>query len=344
MTYGIDIYDRYQDITNKLALRDSVYDFVYIKGTDGGGPASVRPDLFVDVIRSIGLPCGLYHYAQLSPTPEVQAEVLAAAIARTGARDLPPALDLEDPHPATFASRAFAERFLIRLVRLGFHYVTLYANTTMLNAIRAWELHDVIAQHGGELLIWAANYGNNDGAYTQSDANRLLAAYPHPVWIHQYSSTITVPGVPGNVDGNKMLHPLGEDDMAFSQEKIRFWQDAGGPLGEAAGWYEISADTALGWIHNYSQGANRNAAVAAANTQAILLAVTGDEFDEERYRTILGEELDKRPNTVVFTDAQFAALAEKLEMDEETVKQALAAVLREGIARYEADTPGDTPA
>jgi GH25 family lysozyme M1 (1,4-beta-N-acetylmuramidase) len=213
VTYGIDIYDRYQDITNAVALRDSPYDFAYVKGTDGGGPANVRPDAFVNQLKAIGLPVGLYHYAQLSPSPEAQADVLTAAVRRTGATGLPPALDLEDPHPATFASRPFAERFLLRLVRNGYRQVTLYANTSMLNGIRAWELHDVIRRAGGELLVWAANYGNNDGAYTASDATRLRGAYPHPVWVHQYSSTVAVPGVSGRVDGNKMLHPLGEDDM-----------------------------------------------------------------------------------------------------------------------------------
>lgn len=232
MTYGIDIYDRYQDITNKLALRDSPYDFAYIKGTDGGGGANVPPDVFVHEIHSIGLPVGLYHYAQLSPSPEQQARVLAEAIRRTGARGLPPALDLEDPHPMTFVSRAFAEKHLLELVRLGFTTVVLYANTSMLNAIRAWELHDVIRKAGGELLIWAANYGNNNGTYDQSDANRLLAAYPHPVWIHQYTSTARVPGIPGNVDGNKMLHQLKGSDMELT-DKIRFWDGFEITVGQA---------------------------------------------------------------------------------------------------------------
>lgn len=232
MTYGIDIYDRYQDIVNKIALRDSPYDFAYVKGTDGGGGANVPPDFFVDEIRSIGVPTGLYHYAQLSPSPEAQATVLTNAIQRTNARDLPPALDLEEPHPMAFGSRTFAERFLIKLVQFGFRQVVLYANTSMLTAIRAWEMHDVIRQHGGELLIWAANYGNNNGTYDQSDANRLLAAYPHPVWIHQYTSTARVPGIPGNVDGNKMLHPLGRTDMEQA-DKIRFWDGFEITVGQA---------------------------------------------------------------------------------------------------------------
>lgn len=343
MTLGVDIYDAYQDIPNPQAFLNSPYDYAYVKGTDGGGTARYPPDAFVRLLQGLGLPCGLYHYAQFNPTPETQARVLAAKVNALDARDLPPALDLEDPFPMAWSSRDFAVRFLRELRRLGFPQVVLYANTTMLRAIQAWTIGEQI---GGGLLIWAANYGNNDGLYNQADVDRLRGAYPHPVWIHQFSSTVPVPGFSGRVDGNKMLHPLGEDDdVTLAQEKIRFWQEANGPLGEAAGWYELPADQAIGWIHNYSQGAATNAAVSAANTQAILLHVTGDEFDEERYRTILGEELDKRPTTMVLTDSQLAQLSEVLQLDEETVKRALADVLRRGVEYFPpADAPGDTPA
>jgi GH25 family lysozyme M1 (1,4-beta-N-acetylmuramidase) len=214
MTYGIDIYDRYQDITNAIALRDSPFDWAYVKGTDGGGRAPVAADQFVRTIKSIGLPVGLYHYAQLNPSPETQAQILAEEVRRLAATGLPPALDLEDPHPATWVSRAFAQRFLAELKRQGFPQVVLYANTSMLNAIRAWELDAAL---GGGVLIWAATYGDNDADYDAQDQSRLARAYPHPVWIHQYSSTGAVPGIPGNVDKNWMFNQNGADDMPLTQ-------------------------------------------------------------------------------------------------------------------------------
>lgn len=211
MTLGVDIYDAYQDLPDPKAFDDSPYgNYAYVKGTDGGSTARFPPDAFVGLLHARGIPCGLYHYAQLSPTPEAQARVLAAKVNALNARGLPPALDLEDPFPAAWSSRDFAVRFLRELRRLGFPQVVLYANTTMLRAIQAWTIGEEI---GGGLLIWAANYGNNDGIYNQADADRLAAAYPHPVWMHQFSSTVPVPGFTGRVDGNKMLHPLGEDDM-----------------------------------------------------------------------------------------------------------------------------------
>src|SRR5215475_6211940 len=132
MTLGIDLYDRYQDVTSWQAICQYGVKFVYIKGTDGGGPAAVRADAFVRGARGVGLPVGLYHYAQLDPTPEMQADVLAAEVRRLGATDLPPALDLEGPfHTAPIATAVdFAKRFLGRVLHThGYQRVTLYANT-----------------------------------------------------------------------------------------------------------------------------------------------------------------------------------------------------------------------
>jgi GH25 family lysozyme M1 (1,4-beta-N-acetylmuramidase) len=339
VTYGIDIYDRYQDITNAVALRDSPYDFAYVKGTDGGGPANVRPDAFVNQLKTIGLPVGLYHYAQLSPSPEAQADVLTAAVRRTGATGLPPALDLEDPHPATFASRPFAERFLLRLVRNGYRQVTLYANTSMLNGIRAWELHDVIRRAGGELLVWAANYGNNDGAYTASDATRLRGAYPHPVWVHQYSSTVAVPGVSGRVDGNYMLHPLREDDMT-PEEFLAYelvWHD-----GQKATIRQILSEMWLAsrGLRGVPAFDGQSDAVQLPPFVAINAAVSGLSDDEANVLaemrnnnlvllTAIGQ-VDGRPS-----DEQIAALAQMLG-------EQLGGEYTVTIQRN--DTPGDTPA
>lgn len=215
MTFVIDIYDRYQDIADLVALERSPFDAAYVKGSDGGGPAIVRADNFVGAIKGIGLPVGLYHYAQLSPSPEVQANVLAQEVRRLGAFGLPPALDLEDPFRPNVQAREFARRFLLELRHIGFSSVVLYANTSMLTGIQAWTL-DVPG-----LKIWAASYGGNDADYDQEDRERLNRAYPHPVWMHQYSSTGSVPGIPGNVDKNWMFDTLNGDDMLTQDDVDR---------------------------------------------------------------------------------------------------------------------------
>lgn len=219
MTLVIDIYDRYQDITNLVALKGSPFDGAYVKGSDGGSPAIVRADNFVGALKSIGLPVGLYHYAQLSPSPEVQANVLAQEVRRLGAFGFPPALDLEDPFRPNAQAREFARRFLLELRRVGFGSVVLYANTSMLTGIQAWTI-DVPG-----LRIWAASYGGNDADYDQEDRDRLARAYPHPVWMHQYSSTGSVPGIPGNVDKNWLFDNPTGDDMPLTDDDVNFLRD-----------------------------------------------------------------------------------------------------------------------
>lgn len=209
----VDVYDRYQDITNMAAFAAAT-DAAYLKGSDGAGPAAVKADAFARVMHETDTPFGLYHYAQFSPSPEVQARVLAAEVKRLGATGLPPALDLEAPFSPNAVARDFAYRFLMELRRQGFDTVTLYANTSMLTGIRAWDL----GVPG--LRIWAATYGGNDADFDQDDRDRLARQYPHPVWLYQYSSTGRVPGIPQNTDLNMFMTTDGwdDDDMGATEQ------------------------------------------------------------------------------------------------------------------------------
>jgi GH25 family lysozyme M1 (1,4-beta-N-acetylmuramidase) len=206
MALGIDIY-RYQTVTDWNAVKRHGVSFVYVKGTDGGGPAIVRADAQVRGAQSIGLPVGLYHYAQLSPSPEAQADVLTAEVLRLDATGLPPALDLEDPHRPGGAARDFAFRFLTRLRNNGFGSVTLYGNVTMLNGINA----NTLGVPG--TVIWAAGYGPNDG-------RRHPLNYRGQANIHQYTSVGAVPGISGHVDLNESLTELPGADMPLSQDDV----------------------------------------------------------------------------------------------------------------------------
>ncbi|MET0233363.1 MAG: glycoside hydrolase family 25 protein [Kibdelosporangium sp.] len=206
MALGIDIY-RYQTVTDWNAVKRHGVSFVYVKGTDGGGPAIVRADAQVRGAQSVGIPVGLYHYAQLSPSPEAQADALTAEVHRLDATGLPPALDLEDPHRPGGAARDFAYRFLNRLRNNGFGSVTLYANTSMLNGITA----DTLGVPG--TVVWAAAYGPDDG-------NRHPLSYRGRVNIHQYTSVGLVPGISGRVDLNESLTEIPGADMPLSQDDV----------------------------------------------------------------------------------------------------------------------------
>lgn len=218
MAFGIDVYDRYQDVTDWRRVRDAGVRFCIIKATDGGGRAFAPADALVRGARSVGIPVGLYHYAQLSPSPEIQADVLATEVRRLGPIQLPPVLDLEgDFHlkagdsPATRTQKIgraveFGRRFLGRLAS-GDGRVMVYANTSLLAQLRphTWGLPG--------LLVWAADYGPNDGRRHPD-----LSPYTGPVAIHQYTDRGHVPGIAGAVDLNESLIDILEDDMPNAEE------------------------------------------------------------------------------------------------------------------------------
>lgn len=211
MALGIDVY-RYQTVTDWSAVKRSGVTFVYVKGTDGGGLAPVHADGQVRGARGVQLPVGLYHYAQLSPSPETQADVLTAEVRRLGATGMPPALDLEAPFGPNAAAREFAQRFFYRLGYNGFQAMTLYANTSMLAGIHA----DTLGVPG--LRIWAANYGPNDG-------KRHSYSYSGHVDIHQYTSVGRVPGITGSVDMSESLTNITneENDMLTGDDGNVQW-------------------------------------------------------------------------------------------------------------------------
>lgn len=205
---GIDIYRRYNRITDWRAVANDGIGFVYVKGTDGDRVAAVSPDEHVQGARSVALPVGLYHFAQLSPSPEAQADVLAECVRDLGADTLPPALDLESPHVPNEDARQFAWRFLHRLQEhWGFRRVTLYGSRTMLQGIGAATLGISGMWH------WVAAYGPNNG-------NRHPLDYPGAT-IHQYTSRGHVQGIDGPVDLNWAFPNarlfLPEDDMMQQQ-------------------------------------------------------------------------------------------------------------------------------
>lgn len=213
MTLGIDIYQKYQTVTDWKRVRDFGVSFIYVKGTDGGGLASVHADTYVRGAKSVGIPVGLYHYAELSPSPEAQADVLTAEVRRLGAGGLPPALDLESPFVPGSAARSFAQRFLNRLRANGFTTVTLYANTSMLAGINA----DTLGVPG--VRIWAANYGPNDG-------QEHGYSYKGHVDVHQYTSVGSVPGINGSIDMNNAyskITDITEDDVLTPDDGNTEW-------------------------------------------------------------------------------------------------------------------------
>jgi lysozyme len=182
---GVDLFARYQKVTDWTAVRARGVGYIWVKLTDGGGRATNPGDGLVAGAHQAGIPVGGYHFAETSPSPEQQAAVFIGEVRRLGATGLVPVLDLETP----FKPDAFAQDFGIRFCRAveaaGFR-PGVYMNNGFARALRpdGWGIPG--------LVIWIARYG----AHPDAAAGRYD--------IHQYSSSGTVPGISaGGVDLNE---------------------------------------------------------------------------------------------------------------------------------------------
>lgn len=210
MSLGIDIHPYYQQGINwSTVLNASDVEWVYVKASDGGaayaktvGGVTYRPDTHVAGAKSVGLPVGVYHYAQFGD-PVAQADILIEQHRRLGAA-LPPMLDLEDPFTGDTAASNFGKAFLNRIAQAGYRPV-LYCSSSHAKNMRP----DLWGIPG--LVVWIASYGPNNGRQ-----NALTGGYPGRVDIHQYTSVGQVAGINANVDLNRGYVALTEeDDMAW---------------------------------------------------------------------------------------------------------------------------------
>lgn len=190
---AIDVYEAYQGQVNWPAVVNSGVRRVFVKLTNGAGPARVRGDNYVNGARAAGARVGGYHYA-LGGDPVAQANAFADELLRLNALDLAPALDYEDHSlpkgPAAQAwIRAFLTQLNVRVPQVAKNL--LYGSGSDLQAMRAWE----ITVPGADVLEWDAEYGVNDGA---EHPIRYYAGGQTAV--HQYTSAGRVPGIAGLVD------------------------------------------------------------------------------------------------------------------------------------------------
>ncbi|ALG13277.1 glycoside hydrolase family 25 protein [Kibdelosporangium phytohabitans] len=235
MARGIDIY-RYQTVTDWNAVRNSGVQFVWVKLSDGFGPAIVRGDRHVGGAKSVGIPVGGYHFAQKGDPPR-QAHVFLGELNRLGAFGIVPALDIENTGVSWGGQEAhdFSVAFLSELRR----YVpraALYANTAELRAMRAAE---IVAKVPGT-VVWEANYGSNNG---QQHALPPNAWAPHRA-AHQFTSAGRVPGIIENTDINESFIDLSmESEMEWNDVETHGRTGLTMPVGDFIG--EIKNDTSV---------------------------------------------------------------------------------------------------
>jgi lysozyme len=171
MTDGVDLYTKYQTVTDWNAVRAAGKEFAYFKGTDGNTTRDTAD--WPAKARAAGLAVGLYGYAQPGVASDQYDLLLRTARAR-GAVDLAPALDLEDPFVPGNSAVQFAIAWLRRAVDSG-QLPVYYANDSMMTytlpAIRAAV---------PSVWPWIARYG---------------AAPKNAYRTWQHSSTGRVPGI-----------------------------------------------------------------------------------------------------------------------------------------------------
>jgi GH25 family lysozyme M1 (1,4-beta-N-acetylmuramidase) len=203
MPQGIDIYTKYQTVTDWHAVRGAGYEFAYVKVSDGNvnrddggwGPKG----------RAAGLAMGAYHYAQPGD-PVAQANRLCDRAIAAGLTDLAPALDLEAPFARTQSTVDFAVSFVRQVKARGFR-PALYANNSMMQTIGG-----PVKAAVPDAFLWVARYGANP-------------TVPHDLW--QHSSTGKVPGISASgVDLDTGAIPFNnatEDDLTPDQANTLKW-------------------------------------------------------------------------------------------------------------------------
>lgn len=215
MARGTDIHPVYQRGINWGQVQDINY--VWVKVSDGGGPyvgtaGGVRypPDTLVGGAKSRGIPVGGYHYAELSPAPETQADVLVGEVRRLGALGVTPMLDLEAPFGADAAARNFGIAFCNRVAAAGLR-PAVYMSASFARALRPdqWGIPG--------LVIVVARYGARPEA---PGAAQYTGRYD----VHQYANNGSLPGSAGPADLDEsytdaLLNP--EEDMPFSPDDFR---------------------------------------------------------------------------------------------------------------------------
>ncbi|MEV4053048.1 GH25 family lysozyme [Amycolatopsis sp. NPDC049688] len=217
MARGTDVHPYYQRGLRWNQVSD--VHFAWVKVSDGGAAYSMTfggvryvPDTHVAGAKAAGIPVGGYHYAQLTPGPEVQADVLLGEVARLGARGVAPMLDLEAPFQANAAARTFGVAFCRRVAAAGYR-PAVYMSAAFARVLRPdqWDVPG--------LVIVIARYGARPEA---PGAAQYLGRYD----VHQYSSSGTLPGSAGAVDLDESyttahLTTAQEDDMPFTPEDFK---------------------------------------------------------------------------------------------------------------------------
>lgn len=292
MTTGIDLYQRYNVVTDWNALASRV-DFAWIKVSDGGAQPVVHADAYVAACVAREVLWGGYHFAEPGD-PVSQALVFVAQLRRLGfspdGRHLAPILDIENGGIPVAQRSPFVRAFL-ETVHAAFDCrVGTYSSTSWLAQL------DVDAMPYDWDITWAAEYGNNDGT------RHAIAHYGGRVDAHQYTSRGIVAGVSGWVDlsyaSNVGLLTAEESDVTADIQIDKVPVIAGAQIGRPG------LEAAFVWTDTYNSALK--AAQDSAASKAMLATVLANQKDDLSSADVLAH-LDASYHALV-TDVVLPAL------------------------------------
>jgi lysozyme len=191
---GIDVSGWQKTISWK-AIAGAGVEFGFIKATEGTGYANSVYEKHRKAAKRLGIPVGAYHFAR----PDADDGPVAEAdwfleVARPGAGDLLPVLDLETPGLPPKAMARWAKRWLRRVEERIGQPPILYTYSSF------WTSTVANAQGFERYPLWLANYGKNDGTVHPV---RTVGSWPS-IAIHQYTSEGRIEGWDAPVDLNRL--------------------------------------------------------------------------------------------------------------------------------------------
>lgn len=262
---GIDIYSKFQTVTNWNSVRAADIGWCYQKVSDGTTTRAVQSPA---AGKAAGVLQGGYHFSQPGD-PVAQANFLVDRCTSLGMLDLNPALDLEDNPPGVGSNIPDSQKadwaiaFGRQVLARG-HGFTLYANDSTWSLVKA-KLMSALPQ----TFRWVARYRT-----TPPDN-------PYDAW--QYTSSGSVPGiVASSVDRSKGKIPSNGGEMVLDGSDATVVWD--GAVVDKNTNSTTKAREVLGWAHWEAHQANvklGGLSTAISDLRALIIADDANDVTAE---------------------------------------------------------------
>lgn len=300
MAEGIDIYVKYQQVTDWRKVKAAGISYVYHKLSDG---LTTRNANDPGAAQALGIKQGGYHFSQPGD-PVAQAQLLLSQCRKWRVLDLNPALDLEDNPPNGGANIPDSQKadwaiaFGRQIVSQGLGF-TLYCNNSDMQLVQARVRAALPKTH-----FWVARYGAKPTVYYDS-------------W--QFTSVGTVPGIKGSVDRNTGNIPVNNVGviMALTDDEIsrittKTWYGAiwSGPLDpnkpDGPRW-NLNASQVLDQLDKKLNTLIGNDAAQTALLKAVEVATQNPAISAEAMKQIVEDAVSQHLNLVIQGEVNITA-------------------------------------